>query len=564
MTDPGILIRTLLLDFVRAHPTLTVLNLVFLFLVPLQDVVLPHYYGKVMDALGQPPMLLQAFIVVVVLMVIIQLLYLVSDFHDAKLFPTLQAFVRARMVNNVLSTYETAHQELETGLLNSQMLKVPTTITHWFERLKNYILPYFLVFLLATAYFTWKDPPLGIALLIVLIVFTISIARAPLLCEKISEKRDASQNQLFEHMDDLFRNLYSVYGANQKEQELAHLHGMSKEFTKLHEDTVLCCLKVQFWLTPLIVAYLIFFMRRSYVRIQAKQLTAPTFIPMFIILLYLVNSMYILNDQLRETIFEWGIIKASSGIFAPPAVTAAMAHPISTLPLQGIGFHDVTFTYPGTDTPILEHFNLHIQPGEHVAFVGNIGSGKSTLIKLLMRYHTPTAGTIYWNGRPIQNIPITELRQRIGYVPQVPILFNRTLLENILYGSRQYSRAHVVQFIRDFGIGDAFEKLLDTKIGKNGSKISGGQRQIVWCMRVFLMNPNILILDEPTASVDEKTKHVLYRMLAAMAQDKTVLLVTHDPSLMKVATRTIEMQQGRIVHDTATTRRPHLLPPQTF
>jgi ABC-type bacteriocin/lantibiotic exporter with double-glycine peptidase domain len=120
-----------------------------------------------------------------------------------------------------------------------------------------------------------------------------------------------------------------------------------------------------------------------------------------------------------------------------------------------------------------------------------------------------------------------------------------------MYGNTSYSRKDVENILEQFDIKQDFMKFdsgLDTIIGKNGSKISGGQRQLVWCLRVLLSNPDIIILDEPTASIDEKTKDILHRMLNTMMKNKTVIMVTHDDYLMKLATRTIYMRQGVIIN----------------
>ncbi len=535
------LIFDLFIEFFKQNPLLVSTNLCFLFLVPMQDIILPHLYGKVMDSVNNSKLLLKWFIIVIILMTLIQVSFLLSDFHDAHILPKFQSFVREKMVQNILNTYEQSHQELETGSLISKIIKVPMTLTTWFERVKNYVIPYLLVFTLATFYFLWKDIPLGIGLALVVILFIILVFKLPQKCEKPSTERDIYFNNMHENIDDIFRNLYSVYGSNQKNKELSEMQKESDKFFNLHKNTVKCCLKVQVWLTPLIVSYLVFFMYRCYIRLNNKELSPSNFTPMFIILLYLSNSMYILNDKVRDTIFEWGVINSSEDVFYRIKSNKLKNMDIK-FPSNGIGLYNVSFIYPETNTKILDNINIHINKGEKIVIVGDIGSGKSTIIKLLMRFYNPSEGFVYIDGKSYNSINTDEIRNKIGYVPQQPILFNRSLLDNLLYGNIKHTREDVERLLYYLKLDEEFSNLengLDTIIGKNGSKISGGQRQIVWCLRVLMSNPDYVILDEPTASVDEKTKKILYNMIDLMTKNKTVIMVTHDEFLMKKSTRKI-------------------------
>jgi ABC-type multidrug transport system fused ATPase/permease subunit len=158
---------------------------------------------------------------------------------------------------------------------------------------------------------------------------------------------------------------------------------------------------------------------------------------------------------------------------------------------------------------------------------------------------------MYFRGQSFRNIPLKDLRKKIGYVPQVPILFNRSVYENISYGNN-ISKDEIINILQEYNILKEFsnlEKGLDTPIGKNGSRLSGGQRQLVWCLRVLLNNPDVLILDEPTASIDFKTKEILNALLDKVMKDKIVIMVTHDDYLLQKADRVIVMQNGQIVKD---------------
>lgn len=539
----------IIVDFFKANPTLVITNLIFLLLIPVQDVVLPHFYGKIMEAIRTNKGMFKQFTYVTILLVTLQVLFLISDYHDSKLLPYLQSFIREKIVGRILENYETNHVELELGDVITKIVKVPIIVTIWFERIKNYIIPYCLVFILASIYFLIHDIYLGLGLIFVVILFISVLILSPIKCSKVSFERDTCFNVIHENIDDMFRNLFSIYGANQKDNELKRLHQYTSRYNKLYEDTVNCVLSLKVWITPIIILYMSFFLYRTYSLINKHDMNPSVFVPLFIILLYILNSMVVINDQLRDIIIEWGIIEASSDIIEKKMTkTTTSNHAIQS---RGIGLRNVSFKYDGIDTPTLKNINLHINDGEKVCIIGDIGSGKSTLIKLLMKYNIPSEGLMYMNGRNYNDIPLHELRKTIGYVPQQPILFNRSILENILYGNNGFTQQDIKTILEKYNIHDfdKFEKGLDTVIGKNGSKLSGGQRQLVWCLRVLLSKPHILILDEPTSSIDEKTKNILRNMLNDIMNNKTVIMITHDPYLMKLADRVVTMNNGFIIDD---------------
>lgn len=539
----------IILNFFKANPSLVIMNLIFLLLIPIQDVVLPHFYGKIMEAIRVNKGMFQQFTYVAILLVSLQILFLISDYHDSKLLPFLQSYIRDKIVKRILENYESNHVELELGDIITKIVKLPIVVTLWFERIKNYIIPYCLVFILASIYFIINDIYLGLGLVIIVILFIAILIFSPIKCSNISYKKDTCFNTIHENIDDIFRNLYSIYGANQIDNELNRLQNYTYKYNKLYENTINCVLSLKIWITPLIVLYMFFFLHRTYTLINNHNMSPSVFVPLFIILLYILNSMVIINDQLRDIIIEWGVIEASSDIIKPQKIQRI---PSTYIPYSnGIGLRNVSFRYDGTLNPILKNINLHISNGQKICIIGDIGSGKSTLIKLLMKYNIPTEGTIYINGKDYNDIHLVELRKTIGYVPQQPILFNRSLLENILYGNDDYTINDVNNLLNKYNITDfnKFEKGLDTIIGKNGSKLSGGQRQLVWCLRVLLSKPSILILDEPTASIDEKTKNILRNMLHEIMYNKTVIMITHDPYLIKVANRVITINNGMIIDD---------------
>ncbi len=214
-----------------------------------------------------------------------------------------------------------------------------------------------------------------------------------------------------------------------------------------------------------------------------------------------------------------------------------------------VRFENVIFNYNST-RKTLDGFNLDVAPGERVALVGPSGAGKSTTVKLLMRYHDLDSGTISIDGQDISKVTQESLRACIGFVPQDPVLFHRTLMDNIRYGKRgatdkeviQASRmAHCHEFISDL------PETYQTYVGERGIKLSGGERQRVAMARAMLKNAPILVLDEATSSLDSESELRIQEALRVLMRGRTVIVIAHRLSTIMQMDRIVVMDHGRIV-----------------
>ena len=218
----------------------------------------------------------------------------------------------------------------------------------------------------------------------------------------------------------------------------------------------------------------------------------------------------------------------------------------------GVEFKNVTFTYPGQEKPALTAVSFSIRPGEKVAFIGSIGSGKTTITKLLLKLYQPQEGSILIDGIDSGQIDPVELRRCVGVVPQESVLFFGTLRENILLGDPQAGDMQMLGAAHIGGV-DAFANLhpkgFDMQVGERGCNLSSGQRQAVSIARAVIKNPSILVLDEPTASMDSANESQVCKNIAAISKDKTVVLVTHRAALLELVSRIIVIDCGRVVAD---------------
>ncbi len=217
-----------------------------------------------------------------------------------------------------------------------------------------------------------------------------------------------------------------------------------------------------------------------------------------------------------------------------------------------IEFRDVSFLYPGQQNEALRNVSLRIKPGERVGILGRVGSGKSTLHKLILGLYRPIAGAVLIDGIDQRQLDPAELRRHIGYVQQDVTLFYGTLRENIVMAAPLADDEAVIRAAEVAGILEfvnAHPKGFDMEIGERGESLSGGQRQGVAIARAVIAEPPMLLLDEPTASMDHSTEDLVKRRLTEFAGERTLIVVTHRTSLLDLVDRVIVVDGGRIVAD---------------
>ena len=220
-------------------------------------------------------------------------------------------------------------------------------------------------------------------------------------------------------------------------------------------------------------------------------------------------------------------------------------------PRGEIVYDHVGFTYEDDTVPALEDITFRCEPGQVVALLGSTGSGKTTLVNLLPRFHDYTEGRILLDGVALKRYPRAWLRRQIGIVEQEPFLFSRTIWENIAYGAgREVSRAEIVEAAKAAAIHDdimAFPDGYDTMVGERGVMLSGGQKQRVAIARALLKAPRILILDEATASVDTETEAAIRAALARLMEGRTTFIIAHRVQSVMHADLILVMDKGRVV-----------------
>lgn len=227
--------------------------------------------------------------------------------------------------------------------------------------------------------------------------------------------------------------------------------------------------------------------------------------------------------------------------------------PLKRQALQGaIEFRQLDFHYPDQQQAALQNINLVVRPGEKIGIIGRSGSGKSSLAKLIVGLYQPDAGSLLVDGVDVRQLDVSDLRHNIGYVPQDIQLFSGTLRDNLVTGARYVEDELVLQASELAGVHEFVRlhpKGYELQVGERGQNLSGGQRQNVALARALLLDPQILLFDEPTSAMDNTGEERLKQRLAAVIGSKTLLLVTHRASMLSLVDRLIIVDRGQIIAD---------------
>lgn len=218
-------------------------------------------------------------------------------------------------------------------------------------------------------------------------------------------------------------------------------------------------------------------------------------------------------------------------------------------PTGSLQFKDITFAYPGNKERVVDKINLEIKSGEQVAFVGRSGAGKTTLVKLLLRFYDPTSGVIKFDGVDITHFTKSYLRSLMAVVPQEPIMFNNTIKFNLSYGKEKATMAEIKKAAADANILKFIENLpkkWQTEVGERGIKLSGGQKQRLAIARALLTDPKILIFDEATSNLDSESERQIQKALKIASLSRTVIIIAHRFSTIRNADKIVVLSSGTI------------------
>jgi len=545
-------IHHLLFSFIKSNKVLFVFYfLATLILYPLHHILIPDYYGKVINSFKDKQQSLFIFYIKMLcgLYVASWLIDTLILFFQYKIVPKFSEYATGNIFEFIIDNYELDFDNIHVGEILSKIIKLPSILFDYLDVFRVEFLKEF--FVLITAFYHYST----ISTLAVLsyTFFVVCNYVFIYLMFKLFYHYDLQTNQLqdkmYEYLVDCFNNMISVYTFNQQENEKKRFYDFSfKDYKEMLCNSLLVYIKGDAFWGMVTVALFVVMNYVIYNAYTKKEITAEKLVSSFIITFSIIRLYENAERSSKKLASVYSQIKDSE-MFFNEISEFNKSNKTNTRTFQNGDIEFIGVYHKYGDKFALENISLKIKKGEKIAFVGQIGSGKSTVVKLLMGFQPLLLGNITINNISINDIPNDEIRNKIFYIPQKPKLFNRTLYENIVYGlENPPSKEKVIQLMDDLNLDvkDIFEKKMDENVGVEGNSLSGGQRQIVWLLRSIYRPSAILILDEPTSALDPANKVVMISTIKKLSIGKTVIIVSHDE--IDPAFRKISMKNGRVIN----------------
>ncbi len=452
--------------------------------------------------------------------------YFIKIKLEHALFPEFIKHIRSNLVRYYLNKNKVNFQDANVTSDINKLQELTEHVHRIMIWIITILIPIVIITCILNIYMFYISPVLGVINLICNIsVFYYANLEFSKLYEAF-HKTVRHRDNMLEKLDNTYTNLFNIYLNNQIEHTIDKNNQIEDEYASLiktYNKTI-----VKFTTFCRIILYLFFIFSVLYIY-KTKTDNSNFYSTVMVIGLYnsRVDSVI---DELPNTLNKIFNLKNESHLYE---FTSLETNPCPAVKGH-IEIKNVSFAYKSQPN-ILTQFSLEIKPGERIGITGKTGSGKSTLIKLLLRFYSPKEGVLLLDGKDIQELNPDDIRKHMYYINQKTMLFNDTILENIRYGT-QVSDTDVYDFLKTYNLLTVFQKesgdtdtnCLSLMVNTNGSNISMGMQKVIFLVRGMLNRAPIYFIDEPFTSIDGNTRNAVQHMIDVETKGKTVLIITHD------------------------------------
>ena len=378
------------------------------------------------------------------------------------------------------------------------------------------------------------------------IVTYIGIKKIDYLTSDFAESR----SKIWGYLSDYFTNILNVKCFARSEYENNCLYNVNQAFVVRGERQGYFLMKFYIIQGIIVLVYTVGFLTALLYFHSQNIITPGDFALVFMLNFTLFENIYNLSYQLQGFIINYGIVKNAVKILELPKKVQDKATSKDIKIKEGrIVFNNVQFFYKKTEE-LFKNNSVVIQPGEKIGLIGHSGSGKTTFINLILRLFDVTSGKILIDGQDIREVTQDSLRMNISIIPQDPLLFHRTIRENISYGKLNATNKEIIEAARKAHAHEFIKKLsqgYESLVGERGVKLSGGQRQRIVIARAILKKAPIIILDEATSQLDSVTENKIQRSLEELMNGRTAIIIAHRLSTLLDMDQIIVFDQGKII-----------------
>ena len=490
---------------------------------------------------------------------LIESMNVLSSYFDTKYYPMLEKFVRFKLIDVIFKNIEVNYDIENVSDVIIKILNIPNVVITTTQSFIYWIITFIITIVSILSYILYINLEIGGITIFIFMIFIICFYFTLSRVKQYSHERSGQEKVLMTHVDDILSNSLSVLACRKVNDEKDYLNEKHLIYDEKFENQLWYSSK-GFYLfsifATLILISLMYIIIRNF---KTKKITSNDTMKLVVIIIFFIRFIKTSISRITHIVIGHGKLEDME-----KNVTKILTETINNgakenIPITGdIEFKNVSFEYnkknennENSDEKViaLNNVSFKIKPLDRVAFVGTNGSGKSTIIKLIMGYYNVSNGEVLHNGINVSEINREYLRSKITIINQNIVLFNRSIIDNICYGNT-IPKEKVMQILKKLHIMRVFKSQpngLETLAGIHGSNLSGGQKQIIHLLRAYLSNRPIIIMDEPTASIDNTHKKYIIRMINEMSKRSTLIVVTHDEEYAASFPTKIYVEDGKII-----------------
>jgi ABC-type multidrug transport system fused ATPase/permease subunit len=544
--------------FKKNYIQIIIFILVISLINPLQSVGLSRLYGHLFDIIHKNTTYKSFFDInnifaynipgIIALIsfvyIIIGILYLTKNYLETLIVPNYFKYLRELFFNNFIKKYSNDFKDVEIGEILSKIFELNMSVINLFLYVCNYFIATIIGLMAISIYYFYLDWRIGL-------IFFIGVVSVFILYYLNGSKQITNSIKKFnilyennEKLTDRLSNLLNIYINNEQDNEINNFVKSENRLRKLYINNYWIEKKNVTSSEVIIITCIILILVLSYYSLKNKNISTVSFISIIVTLGAGVEYLFSLNNEISSCMYQLGIIYSNKDLLNEILYLKKRKIIDAKLKSGKIEFKNVSFGY-GNKKKIFNNFNYVIKDKEKIAILGQSGSGKTTIMKILIDLHEINSGEILVDNVNIKKIDTTYLRKNIIYINQRTTLFNRSILDNMSYGTNKNNH-HIIELLQKYDLMTIFNKLpkgIYTQAGVNGNNLSMGMQKITMIVRGVLKDGLIYAFDEPLTSLDSKSRKKVIKMLMEVLKDKTLIIITHDKEILPYINRTLYMNR---------------------
>lgn len=557
------IIKNFILDFVKNNKTNFIIYFILILIIfPVESIVLPQLYGKIFSLIKSTSFKMSGgfqkisnklnslsckslIYIVIIIWFIILVCHILKQVLESKIIPKYLSYVRNKMFSNTIKAHDSNYEDLKVGKHISRLLDVSRNFRDCLITVLASFIPLFLGILVINIFFLYINPKIfGISVtgLIISVLILYFVGKKSV---NVAMVRENNYLEMSEKISDSFNNLMNIYLNNQNKNEIDKNKEIEGNHTKLYIQQMKLTRILYTSLSVVSVSTFAAIILYLYKLYKSGQINGPKFISIFLVSVYYLGYTIKISDDLPHYLNKVGIIKNSKEFLENILKKNDIKKEKDFIKTGKIEFKNLIFKYPKAESYLFKDFNFTINPFEKIAIIGTSGSGKSSLMKILVGMYKPVSGDILIDGKSIFDADTQYLRSNIIYVNQRTSLFNDSIINNIKYGNN-ISTIQIRRIINKYKLQNIYSELkngINTNAGVMGGNLSLGMQKVTILLRSIFKKGKILIFDEPLAGLDKITREKILNMIKTECKFKTVIIITHDKEIFSITNRVVDINK---------------------